>query len=58
VNGESVNKFKVNLDNYLRDNTGFKSVMLTLSSLEPFALSYMYIVHATVLGKLGKLIGC
>jgi len=58
VNGESVNKFKVNLDNYLRDNTGFKSVMLTLSSLEPFALSYMYIVNATVLGKLGKLIGC
>jgi len=35
VNVESMNKFKENLDHYLRDNSGFKQVMLTLSSLEP-----------------------
>jgi len=51
---------KGNLDHYLRDNRGFKEVMLTLSSLESFAWTATRIVcmvsslHglATVLGKL------
>jgi len=53
VNAQSVNKFKGDLDHYIRKNRGIKSVKLTLSPLEPFALSYMLV--ATVLGKLGKL---
>jgi len=52
VNIEGVNKFKGNFDHYLKENTGFKYVMLTLSSLESFALSNLLI--ATVLGKLCK----
>jgi len=39
VSGKSVNEFKRNLDHYLRDNRGFKKVMITLSLLEPSALS-------------------
>jgi len=56
VNVEGVNKCKGNLDHYLRENRGLKQVTLTLSSLEPFALSYMLI--AAVLGKLGKICIC
>jgi len=48
-----VNEFKGNLDHYLRDNRGFKSVIVTFSSFEPFALSSLLL--AAVLGKLGKL---
>jgi len=38
-----VNKFKGNLDHFLRENREFKLVLLTLSSLEPFALSNLLI---------------
>jgi len=51
VKEESVNKFYGNLDHYLNDNWRFKKALITLSPLEPFALSCMLIV--TVLGKLG-----
>jgi len=51
---ESMKKFEKNLDYYLRDNRGFKTVLITLSSLEPFALSGM--LTATVSGKLGNLV--
>jgi len=40
------------LDHYLRETRGFKKVMITLSSLEPFALSGM--LSATVQDTLGK----
>jgi len=52
VNVESVNKCKGNSHHYLKDNSGFKYVMIPLSSLEPFALSSMLTV--TVLGKIGN----
>jgi len=39
VSAENVNEFKGNLDHYLKDNRGFKEVMITFFSLEPFALS-------------------
>jgi len=47
-----VNKFTGNLEQYLKNNREFKEVMMTLSPLEPFALSCM--LPATVRGKLGK----
>jgi len=53
VNIENIKNFKRNVDHYLRDNRGFKSLMITLSSLEPFAVSGMF--TATIIGKLGKL---
>jgi len=52
ANVESFNECKGNSDHYLRDTRGFKYIMLTLSPLEPCALSGM--LSATVLGKLGK----
>jgi len=51
---ECVNEFKGILDHYLRDNRGLKKVMITLSSLQPFALSSLLL--AAVLGKLGFVI--
>jgi len=53
INGEIVNIFRGNFDNYLEENRRFKLVMITLSPLEPFAMSYMLI--AKVLGILGEL---
>jgi len=54
VSGGSVNEFKGNLDHYLRDNRGFKKVMITLSPLEPSVLSSMLL--AAILGKFSKLV--
>jgi len=51
---ESMNEFKGHFDHYLRDNRGYKYVMLDVSSLEPSAWSRM--LSATVLGKLGLMI--
>jgi len=47
---ESLNKRTVSLDHYFRDNRVFRSVMITLSPLEPIALGCMFSV--TLFGKI------
>jgi len=44
---EEYDNFKGNLDHYLKDNRGFKKVMLTLFLLEPFSLSGILITNGS-----------